>query len=262
MSASSGINVMSTVPRKPSTRTKILMSFRAPKAVALTFDDGPDPDSTPKVLEILKKYGAKATFFVLGRQAELYPELVQEIVATGSEVCNHSYAHPSFSFLSNYSKYLELRNCERAIGKNCKKYFRPPYGHARGLTPFIASLLNYTTVGWTVEARDWEYADPATIAQILVAGVTPGAIVLLHDRLENARDPRAFDRTNMLAGLDMFLSGFATEYSFPTISELVTDAEAVLDDPWDASLSREQMETVRRELSTLINNPDHIGASG
>lgn len=235
-------------------RTKILSSFRAERAVALTFDDGPDPDFTPRVLDILRRHCAKATFFVLGRQAELYPRILREIIESGSEVANHSYSHPSFSALSSYSRFWELRNCERAIGRNCKKYFRPPYGHGGRLTPLLASMLGYVTIGWSVDVSDWEISSAETIAQALADKVKPGAIVLLHDRLENAKDFQAFDRSNMLAGLDAFLGNFASAYSFQTISEVLSSGEAVFGHAWDVGLSRSQMETIRRDLSVLIQN--------
>lgn len=236
-------------------RTKLLTSFRSNNAIALTFDDGPDPDSTPQLLEMLRRHGARATFFVLGRQAELYPRVLREIIDAGSEVANHSYGHPSFSALPPAQRLSEIRGCERAVGNICKRYFRPPYGHARRLTPLLASMLGYTTVGWSAEARDWEVADPAAIARALEEAATPGSIVLLHDRLENAKDTRAFDRKGMLAGLDLFLGRFALTYSFQTISEMSTTCEAVYAEAWDANLNRAELETVRRDLSGLIKNP-------
>src|SRR5262245_9224457 len=105
-------------------RNRISTGFRSSDAVALTFDDGPDPDTTPKVLETLRKHGARATFFVIGRQAELYPDVLRQIIESGSEIGNHSYSHPSFSFQSSYSRFLELRHCEQAVGRHCSKYFR------------------------------------------------------------------------------------------------------------------------------------------
>src|SRR5262249_16085115 len=116
---------------------KVVLSFRASNSVALTFDDGPDPHNTPALLKILKRHGAKASLFVLGRQAELHPNILREIVASGCEIGNHSYSHPSFWSLSPSSRLREIRNCERAVGKSCKKYFRAPFGHAKGLTPFL-----------------------------------------------------------------------------------------------------------------------------
>lgn len=246
---------MSLAPLSPrSFRTNILTSFRSDNAVALTFDDGPDPDSTPQLLEILSKHRARATFFVLGRQAELYSGILREIINAGSEIANHSYSHPSFSTLSTPQRLAEIWNCEQAVGKVCQKYFRPPYGHARRLTPFVASILGYTTVGWSAEARDWEITDAEAIAKGLADTVTPGSIVLLHDRLENARDPKAFDRKGMLAGLDLFLERFSSAYSFQTISEMSASCEATFGKPWDADLSRSEAESIKRDLSELVRN--------
>ena len=247
---------MSLGPLGTASRTQLLTSFRSSNAVALTFDDGPDPDSTPQLLEILSRHRARATFFVLGRQAELYPRILHEIIDAGSEIANHSYSHPSFPTLSTLQRLAEIRNCERAVGKNCKKYFRPPYGHARGLTPFVASILGYTTVGWSAEARDWEIADPEVIARGLADNVKPGSIVLLHDRLENAKNAQAFDRKGMLAGLDLFLGKFSLTYSFQTISEMLASCEAAFGEAWDANLTHAETKSVRRDLSELVKNPD------
>ena len=244
---------MSLLTRK-SFRSQILTGFRSSDAVALTFDDGPDPDTTPKVLEILRRHGARATFFVIGRQAELYSDVLRQIIESGSEIGNHSYNHFSFSFLPSYSRFLELRHCEQAVGRRCSKYFRPPYGHARRLTPLLASGLNYMTVGWSAEARDWETSDASTIAKRLSDEVRPGSIVLLHDRLEDAKDPRAFDRTQMLDGLEMFLSGSAATHSFKTISEMLEAYEPVFGKSWDAELSDVELKSIRNDLSHLIKN--------
>jgi peptidoglycan/xylan/chitin deacetylase (PgdA/CDA1 family) len=235
-------------------KAKVLLGFQSSSSVALTFDDGPDPKYTPQLLEILRRYGARATFFVLGRQAELYPGILKEIVDSGSEIANHTYSHPSFWSATGYAKLQEIRGCERAIGKRCKKYFRAPHGHAKGLTPFLASMLGYTTIGWTVTARDWEVTDPEALAMILSYGVRPGSILLLHDRLEIAQDVCAFDRSYMLAGLDIYLRKHGSQYSFQTISEMLATSEAVFGKAWDSTIDRGEMEWAKRHLTELVRN--------
>ena len=232
---------------------KVVTRFKSSDAVALTFDDGPDPQFTPQLLEILKKHGASATFFVLGRQAELYPYVLRQILEAGSEIANHSYDHPSFSLLSTARKIAELGHCERAIGKAGKKYFRPPFGHANGGTPRWASLLGYVTVCWSADVTDWEVDDPGTIEGLLDGNVRPGAILLLHDRLETATDARHFDRGAMLSALDVFLARSKDSWKFNSLTEMFASYEAVFED-WDKSLGKRVLLQRKQEFLALKRN--------
>jgi peptidoglycan/xylan/chitin deacetylase (PgdA/CDA1 family) len=232
-------------------RNKVIVSFKARDAVALTFDDGPDPHYTPQVISILQKHRAKATFFTLGRQAELYPRVMQQILNAGSEIANHSYSHPSFSLISPIERLAELRNCNLAIGKFEKKYFRPPFGHASYGTPFWASLLNYKTICWSADAQDWEISDPNAILQLLEKNVAPGSIVLLHDRIETATDAKFFAREAMLEALDRFLD--KSVLSFKTLSEMFASYEAVESD-WDRHFPRNQRHLRERDFLNLKRN--------
>ena len=232
-------------------RSKVIVSFKSSDAVALTFDDGPDPHYTPQVINILQKHRAKATFFTLGRQAELYPRIMQQILNAGSEIANHSYSHRSFSLISPTERLAELWNCKLAIGASGKKYFRPPFGHASYGTPFWASLLNYITICWSADAQDWEISDPNAMLQLLERKVVPGSIVLLHDRLETATDVKFFEREGMLEALDRFLDKSAL--SFKTLSEMFASYEAVESD-WDRHFPRNQRHLRERDFLNLIRN--------
>ena len=232
---------------------KVVTGFRSNDTVALTFDDGPDSQFTPRVLEILKRHGARATFFTIGRQAELYPYILRQIEDAGCEVANHSYSHPSFSLLSVFKRVAELLHCERAIGKSGQMYFRPPFGHASNNTPFWASLLNYTTVCWSVDVKDWEIKDPDTILDLLTMNVRPGAIVLLHDRVETATDASFYDREAMLTALDKFLDKHKSSIKFKMLSEVFSACEVILAD-WDKSLSKDQRRLRQREFLALKRN--------
>jgi peptidoglycan/xylan/chitin deacetylase (PgdA/CDA1 family) len=232
---------------------RVIVGFKSADAVALTFDDGPDPHFTPMVIDVLKKHGVRATFFVLGRQAELYPHILREIINSGSEIANHSYSHPSFSLLSVAERLSELKNCQRAIGKSGKRIFRPPYGHASSKTPFWASVLNFTTVNWSADAKDWEDNDHASILRLLNEHVKPGAVVLLHDRLENATDARLFDRQGLVTALDKFLEKKGSEMSFRPISEMNSLYEPICQN-WDDYLDIKQLRQRQTEFSTLAQN--------
>ena len=232
-------------------RRKVIVSFKSNDSVALTFDDGPDPHHTPQVIDILQKHNARATFFTLGRQAELYPRIVQQILSTGSEIANHSYSHPSFSLISNAERLAELKKCRSAIGTSGKRYFRPPFGHASYGTPFWASLLNYDTICWSADARDWETDDPNAMLQLLETNVLPGSIVLLHDRIETARDAKFFERQGMLEALDRFLGN--SVLSFKTLSEMFASYEAIESD-WDRHFPKNKRYLREQDMQDLIRN--------
>jgi peptidoglycan/xylan/chitin deacetylase (PgdA/CDA1 family) len=156
-----------------------------PLEVALTFDDGPWPDSTEQILATLKKYKVKATFFVVGNVAEKRPELVKKEMGAGMEVENHSWSHPtSFADLPAKRIRQEIRECRdylKGLGVT-SRLFRPPGGSYSDRVLRIARKLGARLTLWSVDPRDW--ADDATAKQIsksVLDAVRPGSIVLLHD---------------------------------------------------------------------------------
>ncbi|MEP7120802.1 MAG: polysaccharide deacetylase family protein [Byssovorax sp.] len=160
------------------------------RGVALTFDDGPSPATTPKVLDALDEAGVKATFFVIGRKVKLYPELVREIVARGHAVGVHGYDHDRlFSLRTPESIRLDLARAIEVITAatgQAPTLFRPPIGHT---SPRIAGALeafDFTVVGWSVKGLDGlAGARPERVAARIVPHLKDGAIVLLHDAAEN-----------------------------------------------------------------------------
>ena len=160
------------------------------RGVALTFDDGPSPATTPKVLEQLAAAGVKATFFVIGRKVKLYPELVRAIVAGGHAVGVHGYDHDRlFSLRTPESIRLDLARAIEVItaaSGEAPTLFRPPIGHT---TPRIAGALetfDFTVVGWSVRGLDGLAGARADrVAARIVPHLKDGAIVLLHDAAEN-----------------------------------------------------------------------------
>ena len=169
--------------------------FRAGAAdghkIVLTFDDGPDQEWTPKILDILKAYGVKATFFILGREAEDHPELVQRIAAEGHEIGNHSFLHPNLAEASDSRIRLELNATQRLIesitGKSTT-LFRPPYNadsrpaDISELEPIrVAQSLGYLTVLENIDPRDWQRPGADAILDRIKSQRTLGHIILLHD---------------------------------------------------------------------------------
>lgn len=154
------------------------------KKIALTFDDGPS-EFTLEVLELLKKYNAKATFFCIGKNIEKHPEIIQKVIAEGHLVGNHSYSHSKFFDFYHEDKITEeLRKTDKLLEKYTSKkinFFRPPYGVT---TPSIRRALKITghkTIGWNIRSLDGGTKDQELIFNRIIKRVSPGGIVLLHD---------------------------------------------------------------------------------
>lgn len=153
----------------------------------LTFDDGPSPN-TPQLLDSLAEYGIPATFFLLGRQAERFPDLVRRTLAEGHEVGNHSYSHPNFRRISPARRLEELRRTDDILRKlgAAPRFFRPPYGAFEESTEQIAEGLGLTVALWSLDSRDWQRL-PANYAQLLStrgSSYAPGTlrgVFLFHD---------------------------------------------------------------------------------
>jgi peptidoglycan/xylan/chitin deacetylase (PgdA/CDA1 family) len=154
------------------------------KQVALTFDDGPNPDATPEILDTLAEYGVHATFFILGRHAERWPELVHRAVKEEHQVGNHGYFHRKLHFkLPHYVRRdvtLGKRAIERA-GAMTPHFFRAPHGFRSPWVSAIAGSLGERTIGWSLGVWDSDKPGVKAIVDRTVEGVKPGSIVLLHD---------------------------------------------------------------------------------
>lgn len=153
--------------------------------VWLTIDDGPDPEDTPRILELLAARGARATFFVIGEKAALHPALIREITAAGHEVAHHTHTHPLATFWcaspARVGRELDqalaaLRGCGVAPVR-----FRPPAGIKN---PWLAPALRtrgLTGVGWSARGLERTHTDPEAVASRVLHKVAPGAILLLHE---------------------------------------------------------------------------------
>jgi peptidoglycan/xylan/chitin deacetylase (PgdA/CDA1 family) len=153
--------------------------------VGLTFDDGPDPEVTPAVLDVLDRYGSTASFFCIGRKVEAHPEVAALVVARGHRVENHSYSHPNaFAFRGPAGLDAEIGRAQDAIeGATGQRpaYFRAPIGiRSPWLDPCLARA-GLALVSWTRRAFDTLRRDPDAVARRLSRGVGPGEILLLHD---------------------------------------------------------------------------------
>jgi len=154
--------------------------------VALSFDDGPDPEVTPAVLDVLAKHGAHATFFSIGRSLEEHPQLARRLVAEGHELGNHSWGHSRWqNFFGAGEQAREIERGAQAIaavtGSQVKPLYRPPIGLKSPPLARAATRQQLTLVAWSLHSRDTRTADPKRMAQRVLERIRPGDIVLMHD---------------------------------------------------------------------------------
>ncbi|AUG59104.1 polysaccharide deacetylase family protein [Acetivibrio saccincola] len=154
------------------------------KKVALTFDDGPDPRYTPQILDVLKKYNAKATFFLIGARAAAHRSITERIVKEGHAVGNHTYWHPNLTKEGVKRLEWEVKETENVLNEILgyrPSLFRSPYG---SLDEELVEKLNemgYSAIGWSVDSLDWMQLSPEQIEKNVLSNIHPGAIILMHD---------------------------------------------------------------------------------
>jgi len=183
--------------------------------VALTFDDGPHASHTPRLLDILRARNVKATFYVIGKNVDLYPGIVRRTVAEGHEIGNHTYTHPKLSSLSNDRVMSEIRKTDDAIVRACgirPKTLRPPYGALlQNQRQMIHSTFGYPTIMWSVDPLDWKRPGSSVVTSRIVSATNNGAIILVHDLHGSSVDA-------MPATVDALLR---KGYKFVTVSQLL-----------------------------------------
>lgn len=156
--------------------------------VALTFDDGPDPALTPRVLDLLDAAGATASFFLIGERAARHPALVQAILARGHDVQNHTLTHPlGFALRGPFAQRREILGAQAALaaagaaGPDAPRFFRPPAGLRNPLLDPVLAPTGLGYVSWTRRGADAWFADPERVLRRLTKGLAAGDILLLHD---------------------------------------------------------------------------------
>ena len=186
----------------------------ADRVVALTFDDGPDADSTPRVLDLLKRHGVRATFFVVGEQARQNPELIHRMVAEGHTVAGHSYYHLPQSTLWSSQRYTEeLFRCNDVVARLTglrMRLYRPPFGVTNPPIARAVKNLGLIPVGWSVRSLDTMTKNSDRVVDRVMRGLRGGDVILLHDRLENSEEL-----------LEKLLTALRTQhYTTATVDEL------------------------------------------
>jgi peptidoglycan/xylan/chitin deacetylase (PgdA/CDA1 family) len=170
----------------------------------LTFDDGPDPDATPRVLDQLDQLDVHATFFLLGAEVRRAPELARLIVAGGHELGLHGFAHPPYDRLSAAQAQEDLAQgleaIETATGlRPC--WFRPPYGKLSAVSHQVCLSMDLRVVYWSAWGLDWEEVGPNAICSEVVSALAPGAVVLLHDSARYGRRSSAKPTADALGAI-------------------------------------------------------------
>jgi len=187
---------------------------------ALTFDDGPHPGFTLQLLDILDRHGARATFFMVGRLAEKFPDIVQEVARRGHAIGNHSWDHPSFPLLDRSQRREQIRQCASVLVDTGQRLFRPPFGHQNTASRMDAWMMGYDVIAWSILADDWLDHSAGQIFDKLSDRIKPGSIVLLHDALFCTDNLAYLGREATLEAVDRLLAEYA-DYDFVTVPELM-----------------------------------------
>jgi len=195
---------------------------------ALPFDDGPHPEFTPRLLDILAKRGARATFFMVGQAAARHPQVVRRVAEAGCAIGNHSWDHPSFPALGRRQRWRQVRQTQAALAPYGSRLFRPPYGHLDRRCHLDLRLLGYTVAAWNITGYDWLDHDPAWLSQNIRDQLRPGSIILLHDAAWMTLDQGWADRGPMLAAVDELLASLSGRFRFVTLPDLLRYGRAQL----------------------------------
>lgn len=207
--------------------------------VALTFDDGPDPEITPAVLDILARYDARATFFVIGRYLDKHRALGERIHREGHEIGNHSWQHSYFqNFYSAARHGTEIDRCSQLIQSVTQSrrepLYRPPVGLKSPAMARAAHKRNLEVVAWSIHSRDTFARDPRAVANGVVSRIRPGDIALLHD----GHDREHRHRPLILEALPLLLAGLRERgLKSVTVSELSNETQPATPAPSGARLA-------------------------
>ncbi|GEP23868.1 polysaccharide deacetylase family protein [Lentilactobacillus diolivorans] len=151
------------------------------KVVSLTFDDGPDPTLTPKLLKILKRYNVHATFFEVGSSVIKYPSISRDVLKYGNQIGNHSWNHPQLTTLTTAKAQRQIALTDAAVYKatgTIPAYIRPPYG---AINSRVANLFDRPIIQWSVDSRDWSYLNAKKTESHVLSTTRNGSIILMHD---------------------------------------------------------------------------------
>jgi len=198
----------------------------AGKKVALTFDDGPSPVWTPRVLEELKKAGVKATFFMVGHHVSQYPEIARQVAREGHTIGNHGYAHSVMLYYTPAEIEEEIKFTEQVIRETTgvtTRLFRPPKAWLRYTLKKKIKSLGYDVVLWSLNSKDWVRFNHKTIVQFLSKRVRHGDIILFHDS-GNVLSHEGGDRSQTVKTIGLLVRTLQERgYEFVSVEEMICE---------------------------------------
>ena len=186
--------------------------------VALTFDDGPNADSTPIILDALKKERVKATFFVIGLKVAANSELMHRMQKEGNEIGNHTWAHPNLLKISRAQIEQQISQTQATItslGLPAPKLFRPPY---EAFTKPMLAYIHMPVILWNIDPKDWKEKDPKHVADAVVSQARSGGLIVMHDKPTTA------------AAVEKIIQDLKPRFKLVTVSELLNlapDAQGI-----------------------------------
>lgn len=199
--------------------------YSGKKLLALTFDDGPDENYTPQILDLLKQYKVKATFFLVGLQADKYPEMAQRIAEEGHSIGSHSWSHKDLTRLDGEALAEEITGAQSAIAAAIgtePHLFRAPYGALDDEVTATVREFDLTHVRWNIDPRDWAGTSVADMEKNILDNVRPGAVVLLH-----SFGGRKHAIENTIELLPQLIGQLEDEgYTLVTVDELIASGQA------------------------------------
>lgn len=194
---------------------------RNSKLIALTFDDGPHPEITPRVLEVLGKYGVKATFFMTGEMLKVYPDVGRKVVEAGMEIGNHSNTHPNLENLSDEKFWDQIDFTQNLIQRELNvepMVMRPPYGLLGKEQAHQLQERRLYPVFWSRDTSDYEYPGVKSIISRATTGIGGGEVILFHDRINQTAE-----------ALPKVIEGLQTQgFQLVTVSEMIAAATGLL----------------------------------
>ena len=213
--------------RCPVSGCRVIGSVRCERKIAaLTFDDGPHPEYTEEILDILAEYGVRATFFVVGECAEIYPDIVKRELAEGHEVENHTYSHLYFSKCGEREIEDDIEKAEDVMDDMSSyrfNFIRPPGGIITGSLDKFLREKSYDVVLWSVDTKDWTSPGVSSVVNAVMNNIRPGDIILMHDFVSG--------RSSTPDALRQIIPALIADgYDFVTVSELVSFSDASFDE--------------------------------
>ncbi|HEB12994.1 MAG TPA: polysaccharide deacetylase family protein [Actinobacteria bacterium] len=198
--------------------------------IALTFDDGPNPEYTNEILDVLKKKQVKAAFFMVGKHVEKYPEVAKRVFNEGHDIGNHTYSHRDLVSATRKTIIKEIDQTDKAMMRVLgikTKLFRPPRGMFSNSVRKLIIEMGYTIILWTDSAKDWRGSTPKTIVRRVTRHIKSGGVILFHDSGSLIRSEGA-DRGNTVAALPLVIDEIRRKgYKIVALSQMLNELDHI-----------------------------------